>query len=251
MAKTSYFEPPTPRVFAHRGFSHLVPGVDENTIESFRIALAHGATHIETDTQATSDGVAVLFHDETLLRLLSVDARISELTFAELSNYLLPNRGKIPSLDQALRELPQAKFNIDIKSTSAVSSTVKAIEENSAHDRVLVSSFSNSRRKKALGLLSEPVATSGSMSNVLRIWLAYKFFGGFGLKALTRGLDALQLPKQHGTILFAEPKFIAAMAKNDVEVHFWTIDEIDQMRELVLMGATGIVTDRADLAAKL
>jgi glycerophosphoryl diester phosphodiesterase len=251
MAKTSYFEPPIPRVFAHRGFSHLVPGVDENTIASFRIALGLGATHIETDTQATSDGVAVLFHDETLLRLFSVDAKVSDLTFAELSSYSLPNKGKIPSLDQALRELPQAKFNIDIKSARAVTPTIRAIEENSSHDRVLVSSFSNSRRKKALGLLSKPVATSGSMSNVLRIWLAYKFFGGFGLKPLTEGLDALQLPKQYGTILFAEPKFIAAMAKNDVEVHFWTIDEVDQMRALISMGATGIVTDRSDLAANL
>jgi glycerophosphoryl diester phosphodiesterase len=51
--------------------------------------------------------------------------------------------------------------------------------------------------------------------------------------------------------LFAEPKFIAAMAKNDVEVHFWTIDEVDQMRALISMGATGIVTDRSDLAANL
>ncbi len=63
MTKTSYFEPPIPRVFAHRGFSYLVPGVDENTTESFRTALDRGASHIETDTQATLDGVAVLLLD--------------------------------------------------------------------------------------------------------------------------------------------------------------------------------------------
>ena len=251
MTKTSYFEPPIPRVFAHRGFSYLVPGVDENTIESFRTALGQGATHIETDTQATLDGVAVLFHDTTLLRLISVDAKVSDLTFAELSSYSLPNGGKVPSLDQVLRELPGVRLNIDIKSAEAVAPTVRAIEENNAHERVLVSSFSNTRRKRSLALLSRPVATSGSMSNVLRIWLSHRFLGGVGLKALTRGLDALQLPCNYGPILFAQKKFIAAMAANNIEVHFWTINELEQMRELLSMGASGIVTDRCDLAAKL
>ena len=251
MTKSSYFEPPIPRVFAHRGFSYLVPGVDENTIDSFRNALGHGASHIETDTQATLDGVAVLFHDPTLLRLMSVDAKVSELTFAELSSYSLPNNGKVPSLDQVLRELPGVRLNIDIKSAGAIGPTVRAIEENNAHDRVLISSFSNARRKRALALLSRPVATSGSMSEVLRIWLAHKFLGGFGLKALTKGLDALQLPCNYGPILFAEQKFIAAMTANNLEVHFWTINEVDQMNERLSMGASGIVTDRCDLSSKL
>ena len=251
MTKTKYFKAPIPRVFAHRGFSYLLPGVDENSIESFRTALDQGATHIETDTQATLDGVAVLFHDTTLLRLMSVDAKVSDLTFAELSSYSLPNGGKVPSLDQVLRELPTVRLNIDIKSAEAVAPTVRAIEENNAHDRVLVSSFSNTRRKRALALLGRPVATSGSMSNVLRIWLSHRFLGGVGLKALTRGLDALQLPCNYGPILFANQKFIAAMAANNIEVHFWTINEVEQMRELLSMGASGIVTDRCDLASKL
>jgi|TARA_B110000259_G_C14000943_1_gene396232 glycerophosphoryl diester phosphodiesterase len=251
MTETAFLSGALPRVFAHRGLHLHKPRIDENSIESFVEAVSHGATHIETDTQATLDGVAVLFHDTTLLRLISVDAKVSDLTFAELSSYSLPNGGKVPSLDQVLRELPGVRLNIDIKSAEAVAPTVRAIEENNAHDRVLVSSFSNTRRKRALALLSRPVATSGSMSNVLRIWLSHKFLGGFGLKALTRGLDALQLPCNYGPILFAEKKFIAAMAANKLEVHFWTINEVEQMRELLSMGASGIVTDRCDLALKL
>jgi glycerophosphoryl diester phosphodiesterase len=100
-------------------------------------------------------------------------------------------------------------------------------------------------------LLTTPVVTSGSMADVLKIWLAHKFLGGLGLKALTKGLDALQLPCNYGPILFAQKKFIAAMAANNIEVHFWTINEVEQMRELLSMGASGIVTDRCDLASKL
>jgi len=251
VTETAFLSGALPRVFAHRGLYLHKHGIDENSIASFLEAVEHGATHIETDTQVTLDGVAVLFHDTTLLRLMAVDAKVSDLTFAELSSYSLPNNGKVPSLDQVLRELPGVRLNIDIKSDGAVAPTVRAIEENSAHDRVLVSSFSKTRRKQALALLSRPVATSGSMSDVLRIWLSHKFLGGFGLTALTKGLDALQLPCNYGPILFAKQKFIAAMAANDLEVHFWTINEVEQMRELLSMGASGIVTDRCDLAVKL
>jgi glycerophosphoryl diester phosphodiesterase len=251
VAETAFLSGALPRVFAHRGLYLHKHGIDENSIASFLEAVEHGATHIETDTQVTLDGVAVLFHDTTLLRLMAVDAKVSDLTFAELSSYSLPNNGKVPSLDQVLRELPGVRLNIDIKSDGAVAPTVRAIEENSAHDRVLVSSFSKTRRKQALALLSRPVATSGSMSDVLRIWLSHKFLGGFGLTALAKGLDALQLPCNYGPILFAKQKFIAAMAANDLEVHFWTINEVEQMRELLSMGASGIVTDRCDLAVKL
>ena len=41
-------------LFAHRGASKLAP---ENTLEAFRLGLAHGATAIETDAWMTRDRV--------------------------------------------------------------------------------------------------------------------------------------------------------------------------------------------------
>ena len=251
MAKTDYFSSPKPRVFAHRGFSFNEASLDENTIEAFRAALALGAGFIETDAQATADQVAVLFHDTDLKRLCQIDAKVSELTFAEIQEVSLENGGKIPSLREVLVELDGAKLNIDIKAKNAILPTVQAIEETSAHHRVLVSSFSNRRRTAALSALSKPVATSGSMATVLQIWSSYRFFGGLGLKALTKDIDALQLPLRYGSITFRDQGFIQAMAKHDVEVHFWTVNDQPQMRELLAIGASGIVTDRTDLSSIL
>ncbi|MEY2826716.1 MAG: hypothetical protein RLZZ122_1080, partial [Actinomycetota bacterium] len=53
-----YFSPAKPRIFAHRGLAHH-KGIDENTIEAFAEALQFGATHLESDTQATKDELAV------------------------------------------------------------------------------------------------------------------------------------------------------------------------------------------------
>ena len=158
-----YFDAPKPRLFAHRGLAQHAD-LDENTIPAFQAALDHGATHLESDTQATADDVAVLFHDEDLSRVAGIDAKVRELSLSELKSTRLKNGGEIPTLAEALETLPGARFNLDIKTRPAISPTIEAIETLQAHDRVLVSSFSNPIRKSALTGLSRPIATSGSLS---------------------------------------------------------------------------------------
>jgi len=251
MAKSNYFDSPKPRVFAHRGFSHKLEGVDENTLEAFAAAIDHGAEFIETDTQATNDGVAVLFHDDDLQRLFGVPARVGQLSLDELKKLRLPSGTRIPTLEEALTAFPVAKLNIDVKSKNAIIPTATAIENTDSHSRVLVSSFSNRRRRATLELLSAEVATSGSMSTVIQIWLSHKFLGGIGLRSLTKQIDALQLPTKYGPINFASAPLIERLSTLDIETHFWTINDRLQMTELIELGASGIVTDRTDLASNL
>ncbi|MBU0509187.1 glycerophosphodiester phosphodiesterase [bacterium] len=55
--------PGRPLILGHRGAPHSAP---ENSLESFRIALAAGADGIELDVQITGDGVLVAHHDGSL-----------------------------------------------------------------------------------------------------------------------------------------------------------------------------------------
>jgi glycerophosphoryl diester phosphodiesterase len=55
------FRPPI--AFAHRGASAYAPG---NTLEAFRLALAQGATGLESDAWLAADGVVILVHDRTI-----------------------------------------------------------------------------------------------------------------------------------------------------------------------------------------
>lgn len=71
-----------PLCIAHRGASGRAT---ENTLRAFRLASALGAEMWELDAQTTRDGVAVVSHDDHLGRVFGVDARISELTAAELA----------------------------------------------------------------------------------------------------------------------------------------------------------------------
>lgn len=243
MARTAYFDAPLPRVLAHRGLSQHRSNVDENSLEAFAEAIAHGATHIESDVHATKDEIAVLFHDADLRRVAGIDRKISSLTLKELSSIKLLNGSTIPTLAQGL-ELG-VRLNLDIKSTLAIAPTVKDIERFGAHERVLVSSFSSARRRKALSLLSSPVATSASMREVLLAWVSHQL-GGLGFESLVKEIDAFQIPPARGPIRFSTASFIQRAKSHGVEVHFWTVNDLQQMQQLLQLGAAGIVSDRVD-----
>ncbi len=241
-----YFTPAKPRLFAHRGLAEPL-NLDENTIAAFQAALEHGATHLESDTQATKDGHAVLFHDSDLRRVAGIDAAVSQLTLTELQNIELVNGGRIPTLFEALSHFPSAFFNLDIKSKLAIEPTIHAIEKAQAHDRVLVSSFSNPIRKSALKKFSKPVATSASASVALGAWLSHTILFGLGFSKIVSSVDALQVPVRLGIVNFAQRSFIERLKTHNTEVHFWTINDPTQMHSLLDLGADGIVSDRVDL----
>lgn len=247
MAKTNYFSSPTPRVLAHRGLHLNKPGTIENSLEAFRNALEHGATHIESDVHATKDSVAVLFHDDDLVRTFSHPQKISQMTLGDLAAL---SNGSIPTLEQALGEFPETYWNLDLKSWESIKPAVAIIEKLSAHDRVLISSFSDKRRRAALAALSKPVATSAGSATVLKAILANYLLAGYGLKRILREVDALQIPTSQGFIRLDSKKFISRIRRLDKEVHYWTVNEVEQMRALISKGAHGIVTDRVDLFPK-
>lgn len=243
MQEHPYFVKGSVVVLAHRGFTPPA----ENTLGAFEHAVASGADIIETDVQTTKDGVAVLLHDPDLSRVAGIDSKVSELSWSELTKIQLLDGSSIPSLAEALERLPNTKFNLDIKDPLAIKGTVAAIEAAKAHDRVLVSSFSNKTRKTALGLFSKPVATSASASVVIGTWLLFKL----GKKNLTKQLSnigALQIPTALFGIKLDNPKFISAVIASGTQIHFWTINETSEIHRLVRLGASGIVTDNTALA---
>jgi len=242
-----YLSPALPRVFAHRGLA-VANGIDENTVAAFAAALELGATHIETDVQVTQDGVPVLFHDSDLLRVAGLDRKIHEVTAAELGKLTLSEGGRVPTLREALVSLPHARFNLDLKVWAAVEPVTELIRELKVNDRVLLSSFSERRRVAAVKALAMPVVTSAGGSRVLALWAAYKL--GFQplINLLAKPVQALQIPTRASRVRFDSPAFIKAMTKAGLEIHYWTINDADEMRRLIELGAHGIVTDRTDIA---
>ena len=74
----------TERPIAHRGYHDMNNRIWENTLSAFARAVEHGYA-IECDVHLSSDGVPVVFHDDTLTRLTGTDGYIWQRTAAEMA----------------------------------------------------------------------------------------------------------------------------------------------------------------------
>ena len=242
-----FLSPAPQRVLAHRGLSLDAP---ENTMLAFIAAVDAGATFLETDVHATADGIAVLAHDPNLDRVAGRDVVIEQTLWQDLAEIDLGQGTQVPELRTALLALPDAKWNIDLKSDAAVVPTVRAVVEARAVDRVLLTSFSERRRRQAQLLLPD-VATSASQSIALQAVAAQRLGLRGQLRRILEPVVALQVPRRHRGVELVTERSVAAFQRAGVEVHVWTINDPVEMRELLEMGVDGIVTDRCDLALPL
>ncbi|MFP5312855.1 MAG: glycerophosphodiester phosphodiesterase [Actinomycetes bacterium] len=237
-----------PIAMAHRGFS--ADGL-ENSMAAFRAGVDLGFRYLETDVHTTADGVLLLFHDETLDRVTDATGRVSELPAADVARARINGREPIPTFDQLVTALPGVRLNLDVKDWGSVQSTAAAIERHQAHHRVLVTSFSDRRRRAVLKLLSQPVASSAGVASnafftLLGPWVPRPVFRRL-MRRVLRDVHALQVPVRYGRLPVVTAGFIRRAHDLDLLVHVWTINEADEMHRLLGLGVDGIVTDRSDL----
>lgn len=98
----------SPILFGHRGARGHA---QENTIESFELALRLGATGVETDAWITSDGKVVLDHDGEF------GPRLRRRSIAQADADQLPDH--VPHLAELCRMLNGAHLSIDVKDVAA------------------------------------------------------------------------------------------------------------------------------------
>jgi glycerophosphoryl diester phosphodiesterase len=235
-----YLDAPVPLAFAHRGGAAVG---DENTAEAFARAVALGYRYVETDTHATADGVAVVFHDDTLDRLLGRPGRIRDLSMADLATLRVGGSAAVPRLDEILDAWPGIRFNIDVKAHNAVEPTIAAVRRAGALDRVLLASFSSARLARIRRVLGPKVATSLGMREVARLWVGSRLGRR---QAVAEGVVAAQVPVRYGRARVVDGRFVRHAHRLGVQVHVWTIDEPTEMNELLDLGVDGIMTDRIE-----
>ncbi|MGI5241365.1 glycerophosphodiester phosphodiesterase family protein [Dactylosporangium sp. CA-139066] len=236
-----YLDAPGPLGFAHRGGA---AAGDENTTAAFARAAELGYRYIETDTHATADGVAVVFHDDTLKRLLGRPGRMIDLRWADLRTERVGGAAAVPRLDEVLDAHPGIRFNIDAKTEHAVRPTVEVVERLKAHERVLLASFSSARLRRLRALAGPTVATSMGMREVAGLWAAYQV-GHRYTPAET--VVAVQIPPRYGRIRLATKKFVDYCHRAGLQVHLWTIDDAAEISHFLDLGVDGIMTDHIEV----
>ncbi len=241
-ARYPFLDAPTPLAFAHRGGA---AAGDENTVEAFGRAVDMGYRYLETDVQATSDGVAVVFHDDTLHRIFGQDARVDGLRYADLASIRADGDPVVPRLDAVLDAWPEVRFNIDVKCDAAVGPVADAVRRAGALDRVLLAAFSDARTARLRAELGPALATSVGWRGAGGLYAASRV--GWGGTQATRGIAAAQVPPTRGRLRVVDRRFVRHAHRLGLQVHVWTIDDPTEMHELLDLGVDGIMTDHIDV----
>jgi len=237
---------------------------------AIRHAVKTGATAIELDVHATSDGELVVCHDATVDRTTDGRGRIADLTLAEVkaldSAYWFipgadvtpgrpagdyPYRGRaatdpdfrIATLVEILEAFPGVLLNLDIKETAPA---VAPYEETLARllarygrtGDVIVASFLDPATE-AFSAVAPGVATSAGTLATAEFW-----------KAVHEGTDlpkiraaAFQVPERRGDLVVVDEQFVEAAHHQGIAVHVWTINDVESMERLVDLGVDGIISD--------
>ena len=257
----SYFDCPCPHIIAHQGSSLDLP---PNTLEAFQLALDQGADIIELDIWRSKDGTWVVIHDRNLSRITGVSKDITKLTFEEIQlldagynfsdssgNYLYRNKGyKIPSLEQVFKQFNNEKINIEIKTVSklGLSDLVQLIKKYQMEKKVLVVSFSYNVIKKFRKISNNQIATAASKSDIMRMI----YFGKLPWYKIR--FDAFQMPfysKKVERYGLKNTEWIGKMRSKGMEVHYWTVDNSEDIKKAFSIGAGGVITNKPKIAYDL
>lgn len=117
-----------PMAIAHRGASDYRT---ENTLPAFRLASELFAEMWEADIRLTSDGVAVVSHDDSLLRTFGLDLCISTSTWRQIRRAQRNDEERVPQLDEVVDLAKQlgAGLYLEAKSTGAAEEAWRILDE--------------------------------------------------------------------------------------------------------------------------
>jgi glycerophosphoryl diester phosphodiesterase len=248
---TDFFTPALPRVFGHRGSAGTQP---ENTLESFRAAVASGVQYLEFDIHMTRDGEVVVAHDNHLARMCGLERTIPEMTYAELATAdagrmftldgaTFPFRDKrirVPRLAEVLEAFPKLRMIVEVKqiAPSVVEAMLDVIDRAGMRRKVLVASEHQEPLDEVRKLAPEIPTNFSYLESGLFIQAMGIHDAGYRPPG-----DAVQIPHRHESWELVTKESVDFAHRVGVEVHVWTVNEEAEMSELLDMGVDGLISD--------
>lgn len=179
-----------------------------------------------------------------------------EVKPSDLENYPDGLEGRDPEVylattfEELLVAFPNNIISIEIKQAgdtglAAVKEAVRIVEKHNAFDRVIFASFKNEVSKEYERLIeSGEVPESFMYSPSLNGVIKYVGLYFFGLDAFYNdSITVLQIPMEEYGIKLSSKRLIEFAHKHNIAVHYWTINDEDDMRTLIENGADAIMTD--------
>ena len=232
--------PPLQRI-AHRGASGqgLAP---ENTLAAYEKAIEIGVDAVEIVVHLTADNQVVVIHDRAVDRTTDGSGSVDTMTLSEIRELSAGSwfssefaSERIPTLEEVLELVGwRALLLVEVKTEEAADKAVAIIRAQRAQSRVVIQSF-----------LGPAVRTVNRLDN--RIPTAFLMTGGEAVlrrkaglvkRVLKLGANALALKYTAAT-----PDLVNMFLGRAMGIWVWTVDEEEDMREMIEMGVGGIITN--------
>ena len=227
-------------VVAHRGASKIAP---ENTVAAAKLGWELGADAVEVDVHLSSDNQVIVIHDYSAKRTAGVEYKISETPYDKLKDLDVGSwkdekyKGeKIPLLEDVVDALPKDKFLvIEIKSNKKIVSFIHdKLKDHPKVEQFIFIAFNYETILDA----------KKAFPNNRAFWLSSSFKEDTAeilSQVKDDGLDGVDLHYRMIT-----PELIKIAAGLDLEVHTWTVNDLNKAKELKAIGVWSITTDIPD-----
>jgi len=205
----------------------------------------------ECDVYLTRDGVPVCIHDEELERTTNGTGKVGDKTLRQLreldagqwkdAEY---HGERIPTLVELL-QLVKGKLRlvIEIKQEHIEQQIVDALRDAKVEpDSVMIFSFHYDAVRTIAKL--EPLLPTTWLIDELPE--AEKSRGDVLRRALRARVCAVGLSKKH-----VDRTFVRCAQQCGLPVFVWTVNDPDEIRQVVAAGADAVITDRPDLAQEV
>jgi glycerophosphoryl diester phosphodiesterase len=231
-ARYAFLDHPGPIAFAHRGGALEA---FENSWTSFSRARDLGYRYLETDANASADGVVLALHDPDLNRVR------------------LHGDEPIPRLDELLSTWPEMRWNIDAKHDSVVEPLIDTVRHAGAIERVCITSFSDRRLTHIRRALGPTLCTAmgPAAASALRLASLLPRAGAVPAAAPLSRFGAVQVPLRQGWMPLVDRRLVGTAHRAGLQVHVWTINDETTMARLLDLGVDGIMTDRPSVLKDL
>ncbi len=254
-----------PWIIAHGGAKDLFP---ENTLLAFEQVQQYPIDALEMDVCMTKDEVLVTHHNLTIDASSDGSGELISFTFEELLQFNFGENfrdlnGDLPyqdslvhlaNLEEIMMRFGSRYFlNIELKNRGengkrAAELLSALVKKYGLEERVLIASFSDEILDYFREISDDKIAISTSEEETKDLVFT-------GLSAAdylySPSAVAAQIPTKNSGINLASRRIINACHRRDMAVHYWTINDKEEMRMLIEMGADGLITDRPDLMQEL
>lgn len=243
-------------IVAHRGASHDAP---ENTLAAQKLAWEQNADAVETDIHLTKDGRIIVSHDANTKRTTGTERVIAESTQAELRLLDAGRWGKfqeggkfagekLPTLEEQLALIPAGKrLFVEIKSGPEIVPELARVLQAAGRDEktITIISFnyaSLQEVRKRLPAFPTQYLVSYRAPDPTRPPPKKKQPTLDEVIAEAKAAKLTGLDLQHTWPLTSAD---AQKIKDaGLELHVWTVDEVDIARRWIGLGVKSITTNR-------